>query len=411
VAEYSEVDSGLSSSNKRFGLRKPGTPRLTELVIRQLLDDGLLRFETQPIIEFATSKVIAHEMFVRVDEFGAPSPIELLHAAQRYGLRDELEARAIEMIRQLHPQRPPNSLTSLNLSWSECGSAKVRQALEGDLDDVIIELGGNSPTPESLPGFVEYLADLRDHGARVAVDWVGGGVPALDLLDQLRPDFVKIKQSLTSRVVGSDAASHDIAMIVRYASSIGAFSLAEGIECGEELSALIRLGVDLGQGWFIGRPEQDNPDLSEPLLTSIRAQVEVSSHEGVVASLVRPTDFVLPGDFPHGALEGRALVATDMKGRASCLWIRDKVDQAGWIVRPVSLRVSGRDDLSTVARRILEREETYRYDPLVCEGPTGLVSGLIYPDEVFAYLAGRDDGRVARMLGFRNNVVRLRHDS
>ncbi|MGC8480619.1 MAG: EAL domain-containing protein, partial [Acidimicrobiales bacterium] len=264
-----------------------------------MVDGGHIRFDAQPIVEFATSRIIAHEMFVRVDEFGAPTPHELLHLAQRYGLRNELEARAIQMIRQLHELRPANSLTTLNVSWSECCSARVREVLEGDLDELVIELGGTPPEADALSNVVDQLAELRECGARIAVDWDGGGVQALDLLDRLRPDFVKIKQSLTRRVVGSDAASHDVAMIVRYASSIGAFSLAEGIEHGEELSALIRIGVDLGQGWHIGRPAQGVHELEEPLVSSIRTQVEVTSHEGVVAALVHPSDFVLPGDFPH----------------------------------------------------------------------------------------------------------------
>ena len=98
------------------------------------------------------------------------------------------------------------------------------------------------------------IAALRLMGIRIAIDDFGTGYSSLAYLKRLPVDELKIDRSFV-RELASD--EHDLA-IVRAAISLGhdlgLRIVAEGIEDAETWDRLRRLGCDVAQGYFIGRP-------------------------------------------------------------------------------------------------------------------------------------------------------------
>jgi EAL domain-containing protein (putative c-di-GMP-specific phosphodiesterase class I) len=93
-------------------------------------------------------------------------------------------------------------------------------------------------------------------GVRVAVDDAGAGAANFSHLVELRPQFVKIDLGLV-RGVDTDLARQALVVaLLHFASATDCQVIAEGIEKDAERTTLRRLGVQLGQGYLLGRPAE-----------------------------------------------------------------------------------------------------------------------------------------------------------
>src|SRR5665213_3309695 len=71
----------------------------------------------------------------------------------------------------------------------------------------------------------------------------------------LKPTFMKLDRSWVHGLEDDPAKMALIAGLQSYASKTGCRIIAEGIETESELAMVCDLGVDLGQGYLLGRPE------------------------------------------------------------------------------------------------------------------------------------------------------------
>ena len=98
---------------------------------------------------------------------------------------------------------------------------------------------------------IDHLLDL---GARIAVDDADARYSVLQQIIRLRPDVSKLDMSLTQDV-DKDLAWRALASaMVQFAQDTNARVVAEGIETEAELRTLKNIGVELGQGYHLGRP-------------------------------------------------------------------------------------------------------------------------------------------------------------
>lgn len=123
------------------------------------------------------------------------------------------------------------------------------------------------------------LDDLRLHGVRVAVDDVGAGFTGLQVLANLRPDFVKLDRSLIAGIADDPLIQALVAGVQIYADRTGALVIAEGIEDAATANLLRGMGVQRGQGWHFGRPGDRRSALvpEQSTGTSVAAAVDTSA--------------------------------------------------------------------------------------------------------------------------------------
>lgn len=98
------------------------------------------------------------------------------------------------------------------------------------------------------------LATYRSSGFGVALDDFGEGFSSLALLDHVRPDVVKLDMHLVRGIDADPYRATITARIIALARDLGITTLAEGIETEAELRAVREAGVDLVQGYLLGRP-------------------------------------------------------------------------------------------------------------------------------------------------------------
>ncbi len=101
----------------------------------------------------------------------------------------------------------------------------------------------------------EVLQEVRSLGVRLAVDDFGTGYASLAYLTTLPIDTLKIDQSFAAPVVDDTRAAAIVRFTVDLARHLEMQVVAEGIEDAATFAALAELGCDIGQGYWISRPQ------------------------------------------------------------------------------------------------------------------------------------------------------------
>jgi len=102
---------------------------------------------------------------------------------------------------------------------------------------------------------IDELAELRTAGVGLAIDDVGSGFSSMTHVLQLEPDLVKLDAALTRGIELDPRRSTLISAMTRFADAARAELVAEGVETSREMEALRDIGVPLGQGFYLARPE------------------------------------------------------------------------------------------------------------------------------------------------------------
>jgi PAS domain S-box-containing protein len=227
--------------------------------IRQAFDEDRFELHAQPIVEIATGATVKHELLIRMrDREGALiAPGDFLPAAEKYGPIKEIDrwviCRAAEMAAE-------GMAVGVNVSGVSLGDLSLAVHIDSELkragadpsrlvfeitETALIEAGDTA---------VELTRRIRELGCRLALDDFGTGYGALQHLKALPLDFLKIDRQFVRTAVTSEEDRHVIAAVVNLARGFGLQTIAEGIEDEETLELLATMGVDLAQGFHLGRP-------------------------------------------------------------------------------------------------------------------------------------------------------------
>ena len=122
-----------------------------------------------------------------------------------------------------------------------------------DLSELVIELTEHAQVAD-YDSLVEALAPHRSRGLRLAIDDTGAGYASLKHVLRLRPDLIKVDTSLVRGLETDDVRQVIVTSLVALAASYGAQVVAEGIETAAERDVITGLGVQLLQGYLLGRP-------------------------------------------------------------------------------------------------------------------------------------------------------------
>lgn len=118
---------------------------------------------------------------------------------------------------------------------------------------IVCELTEHPATSESM--LFEFVAELRDHGLRIAVDDYGADDSDIKRIEDLRPDIVKFDAAWTLQLMRTGSGFGLLATMVEKFRQMGIVTVFEGIEDGAQLELAERAGVDLIQGFALARPE------------------------------------------------------------------------------------------------------------------------------------------------------------
>jgi EAL domain-containing protein (putative c-di-GMP-specific phosphodiesterase class I) len=201
----------------------------------------------QPIVDLAAGTAVGFEALTRFAD--GRSPDVALADAEASGRGVELDAALVRSAVVAAAGLPDGTWVSINVSPALAG----RPDLLSDLLDpapcpVVVEYANDGVTDPA-----EWVATLPDH-VLVAVDDAGVGYDSLALLENLKPAFMKLDRTTVTGIEIGAARRAFVGTLAAFAEEHGCEVIAEGIETEAERTALEEAGVQLGQGYLLGRP-------------------------------------------------------------------------------------------------------------------------------------------------------------
>jgi EAL domain-containing protein (putative c-di-GMP-specific phosphodiesterase class I) len=250
AATYSDLVSRLTS---RIEGPEPA-PQVSTERIQEIIQDRDLSIVYQPIVRLTDRKVIGVEALARFSGDPVMTPDRWFGAAAVLGLGTELELTAIDVALEGLVETPPGLTIAVNVSPETAASKGLEGLLrEVDARRIVLEITEHASV-EHYEELCSALSQLRELGARVAIDDAGAGFASFRHILNLEPDVIKLDLSLTRAIDTRPRHQRLARSLVTFAADTAAEVLAEGIETSAELETLIDLGVSLGQGYYLGRP-------------------------------------------------------------------------------------------------------------------------------------------------------------
>jgi EAL domain-containing protein (putative c-di-GMP-specific phosphodiesterase class I) len=305
--------AGLSAAVQQSGIaERIGMAPSTQVVQTKTLDyffnlRNVHQIAFQPIVELATGNLHEYECLFRPNMPMLPQSISaIVHAAIDTGRSIELDAFIVRLIldragsiekarreKSLPPLRLAINLTPASL-LDERFEARALAAMMSEFGlssrQVTVECTEQQAVSDVGP-LVRRVKALRRAGFGFAIDDAGAGYASFTLIAALRPSIIKIDREIASGIARDDAKQALVEAFVSFGRRIGAKLVAEGIEKRADLAMLTGLGVQLGQGYLIGRPayEPAPPRPMETLrLDAARRKMRDSMGSAVTRRRTRP---------------------------------------------------------------------------------------------------------------------------
>ncbi len=162
---------------------------------------------------------------------------------------------------------------SVNVSAHQLQDASIIEDVQSALRETGLDPGSlileltESAVVETFEGASTILQKLRWMSVQLAMDDFGTGYSSLSSLSQLPLDILKIDQSFVARLDQDAEGRAIVYAIVSLATALGVRVTGEGIETASQLSTLIELSCNHGQGYLLGRPAP--PDELAALLRTV----------------------------------------------------------------------------------------------------------------------------------------------
>jgi EAL domain-containing protein (putative c-di-GMP-specific phosphodiesterase class I) len=102
------------------------------------------------------------------------------------------------------------------------------------------------------------------------LDDFGTGYSSFSYLQKLHFDFIKIDGVFVQDILNNPVDQKMIRMIAEIGADAGMQTIAEYVQNAESLALLGELGVDLAQGYFVGRPAKTPQFRNTPISLSSR---------------------------------------------------------------------------------------------------------------------------------------------
>lgn len=264
-----------------------------DLVVMNLLDDNKFIYYFQPIVDARTGKIFSYEALMRADTEQKISPLDIWTSAKRLGRLYDVEKATLFNVLHYMKENPQkfigkktfiNSIPGAQLVDSD--KDRLHEQLNQHRGQVVVEL----TEQEELDN--KCLSDIKQSYAKLkvetAIDDYGSGYSNVNNLLRYMPKYVKIDRMLMEEIQNNPQKQHFVKDIIDFAHDNNILTLAEGIETSEELKEVIRLGVDLIQGYYTARP---NPEPLEQIDPHI--QIEILEYNKNRSSSMVRKDYIV----------------------------------------------------------------------------------------------------------------------
>ena len=242
---------------------------------RKLIENNMFLYHFQPIIDSHTGEIVAYEALMRTPPEIGMTPLEVLEIAEKTNELYSIEkATMFNTLRYMHENISMfdgkklfvNAISAHILKEEDWAELK---ALYGDISSgIVIELTEHTEVSDADLAHIQNR--IKQEYMKLAIDDYGTGYSNTSNLLRYKPDFVKLDRALISEIDTKPSMQKLVAGLIDFMHTNSIMVLAEGVETLDEISTVIKLGVDLIQGYYVSKPK---PFIMESVADSTKNEI------------------------------------------------------------------------------------------------------------------------------------------
>jgi diguanylate cyclase (GGDEF)-like protein len=244
-------------------LRLQDQDRLWVQQIKAALMENRFRLVQQPIASLVGEDLGMFDVLLRMlDEQGQEVlPSVFMPAAERNDLMKNVDRWVIGAAMSFCAARKPGALF-VRLSRDTLADDTLPGWLADNLRKVRIEPARivfqvrEEVAAQHIKDAVALHKVLAERGFRFALEGFGVGRDTEQLLNHLRPDFVKIHGALMQGLSADQGKQARVKAVVELARKRKAVTIGERVQDANTMAVLWQLGVEFIQGYFVNAPEE-----------------------------------------------------------------------------------------------------------------------------------------------------------
>jgi diguanylate cyclase (GGDEF)-like protein len=250
--------------------------------LRKAIANGELIMHYQPIVSFATSRVIGVEALIRWNhpELGLLFPADFISLAEATGLIGPLGEwslrEACAQVKTLREHGLSNLHAACNLSVRQIQQLDFVETISSILHDTGLPAAAldleitESIAMQSDDDTIEKLRAVKRLGVRISIDDFGTGYSSLSALRLFPVDSLKIDQSFVHDITATSGDAAIATAVIAMAHSLDLTVIAEGVETEGQLAFLRGRGCNAYQGYYVSHP-----------LTAEECEAVIRGHDGL----------------------------------------------------------------------------------------------------------------------------------
>lgn len=230
------------------------------MVLNALEEERIVPY-FQPIVDAKTGDIEIHELLMRIEMDHRIVPAgEFIDIAESIGVVHKMDYMLIEkafdqMIVQGYQGKLFVNLSPKSLIVSEFIGRIHQLALDKGIAPgrIVFELTERE-TVSNLNLLEKFVLDLKLEGFNFAIDDFGSGFSSFHYIKHFPIDVIKIEGEFIRNMLNDDKYMAFVKSIVTLAQNLSIKTIAEFIEDEEVMDKVRELGIDFGQGYYLGRP-------------------------------------------------------------------------------------------------------------------------------------------------------------
>ena len=246
------ADELLKMADRALYIAKKGGGKIHVGEEEYVLDEKTVKIVFQAIVDVQSKRILGYEALGR-DPKGKLGILEIFKRYEAVGQLTELKCicfkRTLDAAREVSLQRVFINVDFNMLSRLE-GISKPPDT------DVILEISELEALYD-VENYLKIAKKWRADGFKLAIDDFGAGFISLPFIAELVPDYIKIDRKTILQAASSmqfRVFLKDMIQALRNYASEGI--IAEGVEKETELQMVRDLGINLIQGFLLGRPHE-----------------------------------------------------------------------------------------------------------------------------------------------------------
>lgn len=219
-----------------------------------------------PICELKTGAIHHFEALSRF-RTGVESPYGLITLAEEIGIISEFDLavaqKAVAVVNKQAATAGQKHAIAVNISGHSIQDKNYVSELHAllkaatNLSHMLMFEITESAEIKDLETVNSTIQEFRSKGFKFALDDFGAGAASFDYLNSFDIDTVKFDGPVVKRAYATDKGKAFLASMATLCRQTGVETIAEMVENKPLADFLLECGINLGQGWYFGKPDPD----------------------------------------------------------------------------------------------------------------------------------------------------------